>query len=245
MSGFTEALQQISEGRRSESSLLDDYGSIVGIDEAGRGAFAGPMYVGGCRVTDLRKDWMEGVEDSKALTVHRRQQIARQIKEGAEDWIVVAVEPWTIDAQGISSCLNACVRYVANELRTQSTLAAFDGSDQPTGVEADAINVLRGDARFISIGAASILAKTAHDSYMAQMSFEYPGYGFEDNVGYGTGQHRVAIRKLGTTPVHRQSFGPLDGMDDTWEGNRVESARQVLNSPAVDDQPTIHLVSRK
>jgi ribonuclease HII len=180
-------------------------GPIAGVDEAGRGPLAGPV-VAAAVVLD-RHNIPEGIADSKALDVESRRAVYQAIIGTAEVGIGVA-EVDRIDADNI---LNASLWAMAEaiaRLERAPRLALIDGNKPPT-VPCATRCIVQGDAKCLSIAAASIVAKVARDAMMAEIARTYPHYGFERHKGYGTREHHAAIAKYGITPHHRRSFKPV------------------------------------
>jgi ribonuclease HII len=191
-----------------ESALWSSGVRLVGgVDEAGRGALAGPVCAA---VLALPADsgWVEGlrgVRDSKQMTPRARQVWAGRLKTIAAAWGVGFASPGEIDALGIVP---------ATRLAVQRALLAFGPAPQHLLVDflelpdcpVPATLLVKGDMRSLSIAAASVLAKTARDDLMCSLENEYPGYGFAVHKGYGTEAHRRAIARLGPSPIHRLSF---------------------------------------
>ena len=184
----------------------------AGCDEAGRGCLCGPVV---CAAVILPEgfDGRE-INDSKQLSASRRETLAGYIKKEALAWAVEMVSAEEIDRINI---LNASIigmhRAVAS-LKTRPEHLIIDGNrfKQYVDDELRAIphhTVVKGDGKYLSIAAASILAKTARDEYMVKLAEEYPGYGWERNMGYPTKEHREALKRLGATPHHRRSYGPV------------------------------------
>ena len=181
-------------------------------DEAGRGCLCGPV---ACAAVILPSDFeSEEVNDSKKLTEHQRSRLARFIKEKALSWAVVMVDAEEIDRLNI---LNASIigmhRAIAS-LEVRPAHLLVDGNRFKDYVDEEFRHiphhtVVKGDGKYMSIAAASILAKTARDDYMKKLADEYPGYGWERNMGYPTKEHREALKKLGVTPHHRRSYAPV------------------------------------
>ena len=191
---------------------------IAGVDEAGRGAWAGPVVAGAvCLPLDVPDltDQLSGLTDSKQLTPAARAQYAGQIRAVAAAWGIGEASAAEIDEIGILRATCAAMRRAAEALRAAFPAAApefylldhihWRGAplDRPSRA------VVRGDARSLSIAAASVLAKTHRDAVMTALGEDYPGYGFAAHKGYGTPEHQAALAALGTTPAHRMSFAPL------------------------------------
>ena len=182
----------------------------AGCDEAGRGCLCGPV---SCAAVILPEGFQcEELNDSKQLTAHKREELRRLIEREAVAWAVVMVEPDEIDRINI---LNASIEGMHRALSKLSIRPAHilvDGNkfkpylDPVLGMQTPHHTVVKGDATFMSIAAASVLAKTHRDELMASYAEQYPGYGWERNMGYPTKEHRAAIAKLGPTPIHRMTF---------------------------------------
>lgn len=178
----------------------------AGVDEAGRGALAGPVVVAAV-ILDAGQP-IEGLADSKVLSAQRREHIAGEIKRYARAWRVVSIAPGKIDQINIlQASLLGMQRAVARlELVPEQVLV--DGNRAPDfGIPAVAI--IGGDAIEPAISAASILAKVHRDRLMVRLERRYPGYGFDRHKGYPTAAHRQILQQLGPCPQHRRSYGPV------------------------------------
>lgn len=178
---------------------------IAGIDEAGRGPLAGPVFAA---AVILAPAPIAGIADSKQLSAARRCALAAIIQECAVGWAIGRAEVEEIDRLNIlQASLLAMQRAVAT-LAPKPDLALVDGRDRPVlpcRVEA----IVRGDVSVRAISAASILAKVARDAEMVTLDQRYPGYGLARHKGYGTPEHLAALRRLGPAPIHRRSFRPV------------------------------------
>ena len=187
------------------SHLSDGDGLVVGLDEVGRGAVAGPLAVGA--VILPAECFIEDLNDSKQLTPETREQVAMRVKEIALSWTVAYVEPADIDRDGMSASLRQAFRKAlasVEALGVHADIVLVDGN--PLGIDKREVNVVKGDSKSASIAAASVVAKVERDRLMVGLSSVYPQYGFSENKGYASQQHRDAIREHGLTPVHRKSF---------------------------------------
>ena len=195
-------------------------GLVAGVDEAGRGPLAGPV-VAAAVILD-RKSAPDGLRDSKMLTEKRRRELAALLWKSARIGVGVAnVEE--IDAMNIlRASLLAMARAVAN-LPLAPTIAIVDGNIKPK-LQCRTYTVIRGDAKSMSIAAASIIAKTTRDRMMLELDRDYPDYCWQSNKGYAAPAHREALGRLGVTPHHRRSFHPIynmlyaDSSDSLLEG---------------------------
>lgn len=187
------------------AELLLAGGPIVGIDEAGRGPWAGPVVAA---AVILDPDHIPaGIDDSKALTEEARERVHARIISSAQFGIGIA-DVDRIDRDNIlNATLWAMARAVAG-LGVKPRLALIDGNKAPR-LACATRTIVKGDARCLSIAAASIVAKVTRDRMMVAMAGEFPGFGFERHKGYGTPEHRNAIGRLGITPQHRRSFKPI------------------------------------
>ena len=184
----------------------------AGCDEAGRGCQCGPVV---CAAVILPEGFRcEEINDSKQLSAKKREELAAYIKAESRSWAVEMVSPREIDEINI---LNASIigmhRAIAKlDLRPEHLI--IDGNRFKDYVDGDFRRiphhtVVKGDAKYMSIAAASILAKTARDEYMMNLAEEFPGYGWERNMGYPTKEHLEALGSLGITPHHRLTYAPV------------------------------------
>lgn len=183
-----------------------EYGSyerICGVDEAGRGPLAGPVAAGavilpkGCRILYLN--------DSKKLSQKRREELFLEIREKAVAWGVGIVPPSRIDEINILQATYEAMRDAISQLMETPDLLLNDAVRIP-GIDVEQVPIVKGDAKSMSIAAASILAKVTRDRMMEGYEEMFPGYGFARHKGYGTAVHIRAIRELGPCPIHRKSF---------------------------------------
>ena len=189
---------------------------ILGIDEVGRGPWAGPLVVGAVILGGAEID---GLDDSKKLTKKRREALDVEIREKAAAWALGWVSAQELDDIGMSEALRLATRRAVEQIQAQcrqQNLAfseiIIDGKVnflRGTALEKFAMTMPKADCLIPSVSAASIIAKVARDQFMAEQDAVYPGYGFASNAGYGVAKHRAAIERLGVTPLHRLSFAPL------------------------------------
>jgi ribonuclease HII len=178
---------------------------IAGVDEAGRGPWAGPV-VAAAVILDPEKI-PANIDDSKALDEDSRAYLYRRIMKVA----IVAVGVAEVDRIDRDNILGATLWAMAqaiSQLAEIPKLVLVDGNKAPR-VAMQTRTIIKGDAKCLSIAAASIIAKVTRDRIMRQMARDYPGYGFERHKGYGTPEHQSAIDKLGVSPLHRRSFKPV------------------------------------
>ncbi len=180
-------------------------GPVAGIDEAGRGPWAGPV-VAAAVVLDAGSVPV-GVTDSKRLSRARREALFTALWASARIG-VGAASVAEIDRLNILEATLIAMRRAVDDLGVLPAHALVDGNRAPE-LSCPATAVVGGDARSLSIAAASIVAKVTRDRIMARLARRYPGFGWERNAGYGTPEHRAALARLGVTPHHRQSFAPI------------------------------------
>lgn len=188
--------------------LYNDY-MIVGIDEVGRGPWAGPLVFGAVVLGDAD---IEGLTDSKKLSKKRREMLSSEIYEKASGFGLGWVSAAELDRLGMSEALRVACRRALEQITVPYQQIVLDGTINflaGTGKGPYVTTLARADLLVPSVSAASIIAKVARDRYMAEQDELYPGYGFGSHAGYGTAAHRAAIEKLGVTPIHRLSFAPL------------------------------------
>ncbi|PTW62226.1 RNase HII [Breoghania corrubedonensis] len=182
------------------------HGLVAGIDEAGRGPWAGPVVVAAV-ILDPRAI-PEGLNDSKKLSEERREALYGTILSQANVGIVLA-SPARIDAMNIRAATLWAMRGALCALSQRPAAALFDGRDVPDGLPCPGEALIGGDAASLSVAAASIVAKVTRDRLMVRLSEEFPGYGFSAHKGYGTPQHQDALARFGPCPHHRCSFAPI------------------------------------
>ena len=197
--------------------------TVMGIDEAGRGPLAGPVFAAAVSApldaaAELLAGTWSAINDSKKLSEKRRENLAEVIKATPSCiWAVASASALEIDQNNILRATHIAMRRAALALAEK----ASTGSDAPPpfailvdGLAVPSLpfpsqNVVKGDAKSLFIAAASILAKTSRDAYCREMESKYPGYGFAVHKGYPTAAHMEALNRLGPCPEHRQSFGPV------------------------------------
>ncbi len=179
---------------------------ICGVDEAGRGPWAGPVFA--AAVSFEAGTAPEGLADSKMLTAERRTELAASIRDCAV-WAVAFASVEEIDRLGLGRAADLAMVRAVTGLASAPTFALVDGNRTPRGLGCEAEAVVQGDVRSVSVAAASILAKTTRDLLMEDLAADTPGYGWERNRGYGTPEHVEALKRLGVTQHHRRSFKPI------------------------------------
>ena len=201
-----EEKKRVAAMRSFELEAVGDLaagGLICGIDEAGRGPLAGPVAAGAV-ILPPDHDLLY-LNDSKKLSPKKRDMLYDQIREEALAWKVVMVSPERIDEINILQATYEAMRLAVEGLKIRPSVLVNDAVTIP-GVGIPQVPVIKGDARCISIAAASIMAKVTRDRYMEELDKKYPGYGFAKHKGYGTRQHTDAIKELGPCPAHRRTF---------------------------------------
>lgn len=187
--------------------LLPNFGSgkiEAGCDEAGRGPLAGPVVAA---AVILPVDYDNALlNDSKQLKRKDRETLETVIKEEALAWAIAEVSPEEIDEVNILNASFLAMHRAIDQLKTKPELLLIDGNRFKKYGTTEHACVVKGDGKYMSIAAASILAKTHRDAIMLEAAQQYPGYGWETNAGYPTPKHHKAIKELGVTPLHRKSF---------------------------------------
>ena len=179
------------------------YTYIAGVDEAGRGPLAGPVYAAAVILPEGAE--LTGINDSKKLTPKKREELFDKITEVAVSYSIFSVDEKEIDEINILNATHKAMNGAVNGLSLKPDYVIIDGNSIK-GMELPHETVVKGDAKSISIAAASILAKVARDRYIDEMGKVYPEYGFENHKGYGTKAHTDAILKYGVCPIHRRTF---------------------------------------
>lgn len=183
---------------------------VAGVDEAGRGALAGPLVA--AAVILPRDARIPGIRDSKKLLAEQREQLYERIVETAISWSAVSIESTEIDSRGLQWANLKALERAARTLSHKSDYALIDGFDVKA-LEIPSLALIKGDSRSISIAAASIVAKVTRDRIMCDLHKAYPAYGFDQHKGYGTAAHLEALAKHGSSAIHRKSFAPVAELD--------------------------------
>ena len=210
---------------------------ILGIDEVGRGPYAGPLVIGACILGDWQNsenvEWIEKLTDSKKLSAKRREELYVLIKEKALATATGWVSSAEIDEVGLSEALRLATRRAVEQI--QKTKIPFseiiiDGTMNflvGTKLEKYVSTLKKGDFLVKEISAASILAKVERDKYMAELDAVYPEYGFGKHVGYGTAAHQKAMEEFGLTPEHRRSFSPVREIAEDKNTAKLKTATKL------------------
>ena len=184
-----------------------DHLTEAGCDEAGRGCLAGSVYAA---AVILPPDYTnDELNDSKKLTEKKRYLLRSQIQHDALAWAVGVVTPEEIDKINILNASIQAMHRALDQLSVRPEAVIIDGNRFKPYQDLPYTTIVKGDAKYLSIAAASILAKTYRDDYMNELAQQYPQYGWQENKGYPTRQHREVIRQWGVTPLHRKSYNLL------------------------------------
>lgn len=192
------------------------YRRIIGVDEAGRGPWAGPLMVGAVALpldrTDLQRA-LKGVRDSKLMTANQREGLVETIKEVSLTWGLGAVEVKEIDELGLTDATKLAVERALNDAIErggfQPDCLFCDFMAWPPKWKMHQLSIVKGDQLSLTIAAASVIAKVSRDAYMTDIAEEFPQYGFEKHKGYHSPLHVAALEQLGPTPIHRRSYAPI------------------------------------
>lgn len=180
------------------------YSVICGVDEAGRGPLAGPVYAA---AVILSPDTViDGLNDSKKLTEKKREALFPIIQEKAVAYGIGFATEQEIDEVNILNATFLAMRRAVEQLPIQPDLLLIDGNQKPKIGVCEEVTVIKGDAKSMSIAAASVLAKVSRDRFMLELAKKYPQYGFEKHKGYGTKLHYEKIAEYGIAPIHRRTF---------------------------------------
>jgi ribonuclease HII len=181
---------------------------IVGIDEVGRGSWAGPLVAAAV----LLNCPIEGLTDSKLIPPKKRSKLSDEILLTSGGYGIGWVTADEIDILGLTKSVSLAMQRAIKKISVEYEKIIIDGNYNFLKEYENVETLIKADLLIPSVSAASIIAKVARDNFMAEKSLVYPGYGFEKNVGYGTKQHLEAINKLGLTDLHRKSFKPMSSI---------------------------------
>jgi len=186
---------------------------IVGVDEAGRGPWAGPVVVAAVRLGPRVARELLGARDSKLLSPSRRETLYRSIRVHAASVAVAWRQPREIESSNILAATLAAMRRsamsAAADVAPSDCLVVVDGNRPIPGLPLEQKTVVGGDRLSLAVSCASIVAKVVRDRWMQRLDRRYPGYGLARHKGYGTAAHRAALALLGPAPVHRKTFAPI------------------------------------
>lgn len=180
----------------------------VGIDEVGRGCWAGPVVAGAVVLSAP----IPGLTDSKLLSKQRREELAKQIETEALAIGIGWVSAEDIDISGINAAVKRAMEQALQQIKLEFEEVIIDGNINFLATEPRAKIIIKADLTVPAVSAASIIAKVARDKFMAEQAGMYPGYGFEAHVGYGTALHLQKLHELGVTPLHRTSYKPVKAL---------------------------------
>lgn len=205
---------------------------VAGVDEVGRGAWAGPVVVGAA-VSALAAP-PEGLTDSKLLTAKRREELAPMIAAWATAHAFGAASPAEIDALGMTAALRLAAVRALEALPVRPDAVVLDGSHDFLGDPWRVRTVVKGDRVCVGVAAASVLAKVHRDRLMAELGADHPDFAFGDNAGYPSPVHQAALEELGPTPYHRMSWAYLDNLPRWRHLKRVRSTLEDAGQTALD-----------
>ena len=187
-----------------DQQFRDVCGVVCGVDEAGRGPLAGPVYAAAVILSPDRP--IAGLNDSKKLSEKKREALFDIICTNAQAYCVASASVEEIEEHNILGATFLAMRRAVEGLSIQPRLALIDGNRTPPGLAMKAETIVKGDALSESVAAASILAKVSRDRLLKELDRQYPAYGFAVHKGYGTAAHVAALREFGPCPAHRMSF---------------------------------------
>jgi ribonuclease HII len=199
---------------------------IAGVDEAGRGSLFGPVVAAAVVLNPRRR--IVGLDDSKKLVPDRRTELASRIREHALAWAVAEVDASRIDAWNIYQASRQAMLAAIENIRPAPDYLLIDAMELPLALEQKSL--IHGDARSVSIAAASILAKVERDRLMDEFDELYPQYGLAQNRGYGTPDHLEALRRWGPSRLHRFSFAPVREAN-CWAAHATQEALPLAGAP--------------
>lgn len=200
---YEKEQQRLEKMLEFERKYGDEFHCICGIDEAGRGPFAGPVVAGAVVLPIGLK--IEGLNDSKKVSAKRREELFEEIKEKAISVGIGMSSPERIDRINILQATYEAMQHAVEDLCVVPDLLLNDAVTIPQ-IPVRQVGIVKGDGRSLSIAAASIMAKVTRDRLMEQYAELYPEYAFEKNKGYGSEEHRAALKKFGPCPIHRKTF---------------------------------------
>lgn len=181
---------------------LEGFKAVCGVDEAGRGPLAGPV----CAAAVILNEEIDGLNDSKKLSEKKREELFPIIKEKALSYSIAFASVDEIEENNILNATYLAMNRAIDGLNVPADFAIIDGNRVPTDISVPCKTVIKGDAKSMSVAAASILAKVTRDRLMSEEDKKYPQYNFKKHKGYGTKEHTDAILKYGMCPIHRPSF---------------------------------------
>jgi ribonuclease HII len=192
--------------RFEQEARATGHAVVAGVDEVGRGALCGPVVAAAVVLGEGFPT--EGLDDSKRLTARQREELDARIRERARAFAVGVVDHAMIDRINILRATLLAMKKAVQGLKLAPDMLLIDALRVP-GLEVEQLSIVKGDAQSASIAAASILAKVTRDALMLELDKKHPGYDLARNMGYGSEEHRQALRRLGPCPEHRRSFGDV------------------------------------
>ncbi|MDD9912782.1 MAG: ribonuclease HII [Alphaproteobacteria bacterium] len=189
-----------------QTLLAQGYQNIAGVDEVGRGPWAGPVVA--CAVVLNPLQLPEGIDDSKKLSAAKRESLYETLTQ-TTTWALGEASVAEIDTYNIRNATFLAMQRALANLPQQTDYALVDGNALPQDIPCPAQTVIKGDGKSLSIAAASIIAKVTRDRLMGKLHEEYPHFGWHTNAGYGTKTHQEGLAQHGITPHHRTSFKPI------------------------------------
>jgi ribonuclease HII len=182
---------------------------MIGIDEVGRGAWAGPLVVAGCYFIE-NPGFVRGLNDSKKLSRRQREELDDQIKSSTL-FEIAFISAELVDELGLTACMRMAILQILEKLPTNEEILIDGKFNFLKGTPYEALTSVEigADGKYVSVMAASVIAKVARDKIMDAYDKEYPNYGFSKHVGYGTALHAKALKDYGPCPIHRKSFRPI------------------------------------
>lgn len=198
-----EAARQAAMREYENQKRKEGYRLIAGVDEAGRGPLAGPVFAASVILPE--NCVIDGINDSKKLSEKKREELYDIICEKAVCWNVASVDEKVIDEINILNATHLAMNNAVNGMSIKPDYVMIDGNSIKN-MDLPHCTIVKGDAKSISIAAASVLAKVSRDRFITEIAKKYPEYGFEKHKGYGTALHNEAILKYGPCPVHRKTF---------------------------------------
>lgn len=230
-----EDLIQVGEDARHGAAAGVALASLAGVDEVGRGCLFGPVFAAACCLDAAALPILAaaGVQDSKALTSTHRQRLLPVIRRLAMDLGLGQASAREIHQRGIRVATELAMMRALQRLATTPQLVLVDGNLRLRPWRSRQQTVVRGDQRCLTIACASIVAKQARDALLLRLDRRFPGYGLASHKGYGTPQHRAALRRLGPTPLHRLSFlEKILGTAETMAATPLHAHGARSGSPA-------------
>lgn len=184
---------------------------VLGIDEVGRGCWAGPLLAGAV-ILDATKPLPANLRDSKKLSKLQREKLAEWIKAESTDYGLGWVSAEEVDALGLTEAVRLAMQRAVGEIQASCDQIIIDGHFNFLEHDSRTVALIKADDSVPAVSAASIIAKVARDQYMAELALDFPEYGFDKHVGYGTAAHLLALQSHGVTNLHRKSYKPIQAL---------------------------------